>query len=436
MPSACGFFDSSPTSTCAVPSTAQVVRRPKTSALSGELARQTGWSPSALVAVVRPWTGSKFAQSLATSTFSSVHGASHLSAHFRDWEKLVAIGLHRRSGSPTDTHRLRPIRTASVGRGPRSRRRDLPRCDREPEREADRSAGLAGPPRSATGSWYSIVSSAAAAAFPSCEKALRIAAPAVPLKSTTSALPGAHCGSFTTSCTTVLKSGVAWSAPAAPVVHGLVRSHCTALAVLGSAARLAGAVLKGPALAVASPVMRTVSAPSVDPGAAVNCTLAAKIWAPFGIWTSGKRRPTNRPFWKSRSGLLRRIVPSSCCSASSALADTRSERWRSPGPQLQEHTYELGSTGFVGSEWKPQPVVDSKINGNAMTATRAVHIFIFTIDLLMNCCELAVPRTRVVDDERPYTTEAPRHRREYTDNQSRRVMDWTLPMTARPSSVV
>src|SRR4029450_552836 len=101
-----------------------------------------------------------------------------------------------------------------------------------------------------------------------------------------------------TSCTAVLKSGVSWSAPAAPVVHGLVRSHCAELAVLGSAARLAGVVVKGLPLAVASAVMSTVSAPSVDPGAAVNCTLDAVICEPFGIWRLGKRKPTNRPVWK------------------------------------------------------------------------------------------------------------------------------------------
>src|SRR4030095_3561392 len=73
IPSACGSFDSSPTATCALPVTAHDVRRPKTAALSGEGARHTGGSPGALVADVRPWTGSKFAQSLATSTGSSVH---------------------------------------------------------------------------------------------------------------------------------------------------------------------------------------------------------------------------------------------------------------------------------------------------------------------------------------------------------------------------
>src|SRR5215468_7154667 len=108
--------------------------------------------------------------------------------------------------------------------------------------------------------------------------------------------------------------------------QGVVRSHCAELAVLGSAARLPGVVVKGAALALASAVMSTVSAPTEDKGAAVNCTLAAVIFEPVGIWTLGNRRPTKRPFWKSRSGLLRRIVASSCCSASSALADTRSER--------------------------------------------------------------------------------------------------------------
>src|SRR5262245_58272726 len=90
MPSACGSFESSPTATCAVPVTAQVVRRPKTSALSGELARHTGWSPGALVAEVRRWTGSKFPQSLWMSTCSSVHVASHLSAHLSESAKLEA----------------------------------------------------------------------------------------------------------------------------------------------------------------------------------------------------------------------------------------------------------------------------------------------------------------------------------------------------------
>src|SRR5262249_41675045 len=78
MPSACGPLESWPTATWAVPLTAQVVRRPKTSALSGELARHTGWSPGALVAEVRPWTGSKLAQSLAVSTGSSVHAILQL----------------------------------------------------------------------------------------------------------------------------------------------------------------------------------------------------------------------------------------------------------------------------------------------------------------------------------------------------------------------
>src|SRR6516165_1600515 len=90
MPSACGSLESSPTWTCAVPLTAHEVRRPKTSALSGELARHTGWSPGALVAEVRPWTGSKFAQSLAVSTCSSVHVMLQLFAHLRESEKLDA----------------------------------------------------------------------------------------------------------------------------------------------------------------------------------------------------------------------------------------------------------------------------------------------------------------------------------------------------------
>src|SRR5262249_39768786 len=42
VPCACGFLDSSPTSTCAVPSTAHVVRWPNTSAASGENAAHTG----------------------------------------------------------------------------------------------------------------------------------------------------------------------------------------------------------------------------------------------------------------------------------------------------------------------------------------------------------------------------------------------------------
>src|SRR5215470_2591249 len=88
IPSACGSFVSSPTWTCALPLTAQVVRRPKTSALSGELARHTGWSPGALVAEVRPWTGSKFAQSLAMSTCSSVHVVLQLWAHLSVAPKL------------------------------------------------------------------------------------------------------------------------------------------------------------------------------------------------------------------------------------------------------------------------------------------------------------------------------------------------------------
>src|SRR5262245_43624648 len=88
IPSACGSFDSSPTSTCALPVTAQVVRRPKISALSGELARHTGWSPGALVAEARPWTGSKLAQSLATSTGSSVHVLRALLADLSGAEQL------------------------------------------------------------------------------------------------------------------------------------------------------------------------------------------------------------------------------------------------------------------------------------------------------------------------------------------------------------
>src|SRR5215470_13182575 len=88
IPSACGSRESSPTWTCAVPLTAQLVRRPKTSALRGELARHTGWSPMALVADVKPWTGSKFAQSWAVSTTSSVHAMSQLLAHLRESEKL------------------------------------------------------------------------------------------------------------------------------------------------------------------------------------------------------------------------------------------------------------------------------------------------------------------------------------------------------------
>src|SRR5215472_702217 len=91
MPSACGSLESSPTATCALPLTAQLVRRPKTSALRGELARHTGWSPGALVAEVKPWTGSKLAQSWAVSTSSSVHAMSQLLAHLRESEKLAAL---------------------------------------------------------------------------------------------------------------------------------------------------------------------------------------------------------------------------------------------------------------------------------------------------------------------------------------------------------
>src|SRR5262245_46724653 len=90
IPSACGFFDSSSSWTCAVPATAHDVRRPKTPALIGEVARHTGWSPGALVAEVRPWTGSKFAQSLATSTCSSLHAILQLSAHLSEAAKLEA----------------------------------------------------------------------------------------------------------------------------------------------------------------------------------------------------------------------------------------------------------------------------------------------------------------------------------------------------------
>src|SRR5215470_2874552 len=61
IPSACGSFASSPT------------------------------SPWALVAEVRPWTGSKLAQSLATSTGSSVHAMSQLLAHLSESEKVEAL---------------------------------------------------------------------------------------------------------------------------------------------------------------------------------------------------------------------------------------------------------------------------------------------------------------------------------------------------------
>src|SRR5215470_3807512 len=90
IPSACGFFDSSPTSTCAVPVTAQVVRRPKTSALRGEWARHTGWSPGALVAEVRPWIGSKLAHS-SSSTGDSVHAILQLLAHLSESEKVAVL---------------------------------------------------------------------------------------------------------------------------------------------------------------------------------------------------------------------------------------------------------------------------------------------------------------------------------------------------------
>src|SRR5262250_1458297 len=91
IPSACGSFESSLTWTCAVPVTSHVVRRPKTSALRGELARHTGGSPGALVAEVRPWTGSKLAQSLAVSTCSSVHAILQLFAHLSVAPKLGAL---------------------------------------------------------------------------------------------------------------------------------------------------------------------------------------------------------------------------------------------------------------------------------------------------------------------------------------------------------
>src|SRR5215468_9295064 len=101
------------------------------------------------------------------------------------------------------------------------------------------------------------------------------------------------------------------------------------------------------------------------------------------------------------------IVPLSCCSASSAPADTCSERWRSPGPQLQAHVYALGSTGSGPVPLKTHPVVDSKMNGNATTATSAAHTLMVALDPRRKCFERAGPRTRVVADERPLTTEAP-----------------------------
>src|SRR5262245_4241456 len=90
IPSACGSFESSPTATCALPATAHDVRRPKTAALRGEVARHTGGSPGAFVADVRPWTGSKFPQSLWMFTGSSVHVASHLLAHLSESANVAA----------------------------------------------------------------------------------------------------------------------------------------------------------------------------------------------------------------------------------------------------------------------------------------------------------------------------------------------------------
>src|SRR5262249_2662350 len=133
-------------------------------------------------------------------------------------------------------------------------------------------------------------------------------------------------------------------------------------------------------------------------------------------------------FWKSRPGLLRRIVPSSCCSASSALADTRSERWRSPGPQLQAHVYALGSTLSIPGPWKPHPVVDPKINGNPITATSRAHTLMVAMDPDGKWRERARRRTRFVADEKPFTIEAPRRRGANVDNHLRRTMDWNLTM--------
>src|SRR5215470_15577273 len=168
-----------------------------------------------------------------------------------------------------------------------------------------------------------------------------------------------------------------------------------------------GAVLKGPALSVASPLMRTVSAPAADDSAAVNCTFAAKICESLGIWTSGKRKPMKRAFWKSSPGLLRTIVPLACCSASSALAEIRSERWRSPGPQLQAHVYAFESTGAIAPPWKPHPVV------SAMTATSTAHTLMVAVVPRGKCGERA---GWVVADEGPLTTKVPRRCRGYIDN--------------------
>src|SRR5262249_12451344 len=90
MPCVCGFLDSSSTAMCAVPSTAQEVRRPNTADESGEFAKHTGSSPGALVAVTFPPTGSKSEQS--GSTGFSTHGSLHLPAKRR--ESACTLQLH------------------------------------------------------------------------------------------------------------------------------------------------------------------------------------------------------------------------------------------------------------------------------------------------------------------------------------------------------
>src|SRR5260221_14753556 len=86
MPAACESSESSPTATWAVPSTAQVLRCPNTSAASGEFAVQIGSSPGTFVA----------AWKLLQSTAVGAHTPS-LSSQVADQSLEPSTTLHERT---------------------------------------------------------------------------------------------------------------------------------------------------------------------------------------------------------------------------------------------------------------------------------------------------------------------------------------------------
>ena len=105
--------------------------------------------------------------------------------------------------------------------------------------------------------------------------------------------------------------------------------------------------------------------------AAVNCTLALLMSAPFGTPIFAKRTPTMKLVERRSELLPSRIEPSVVrCSASSVRAATVTSRSRVPALQEHWHVYALrrGGSGCKPST-RSQPVTAAMANGEARRAT-------------------------------------------------------------------